>query len=109
MKIQGIPFCTTDWDNVPSTEHLGTSGKALWRTFEVGNVRARIVEYSAGYVADHWCDRGHVLYVLEGEITTELKNGKVFVLHPGMSYQVADGTDTHRSSSKDGAKLFIVD
>ena len=46
---------------------------------------------------------------LEGELHTELKDGRAFVLTPGMSYQVADDTEPHRSSTPVGAKLFIVD
>ncbi len=109
MKLQDIAFSATNWTEIKPTEHSGTSGKAYWRTLETGNVRVRMVEYTAGYIADHWCERGHVLLVLEGELVTELKDGRQFVLQPGMSYQVADGAEAHRSSSKHGAKLFVVD
>jgi uncharacterized cupin superfamily protein len=109
MKLESIPFSTLDWESVTPTEHLGETGKALWRTFEMGNVRVRMVDYSPGYKADHWCSRGHILLVLEGELVTELQDGRQFVLKPGMSYQVANDTDPHRSSTQNGAKLFIVD
>lgn len=110
MKIPELPFTTTNWIKEPVTEHPGEFGKALWRTLNVGDLRIRMVEYTAGYVADHWCDRGHVLYVIEGEILTELKDGRTFKLTSGMSYQVSDfGDAAHRSSTKTGAKLFIVD
>lgn len=109
MQIQNVPFMTTDWSKVSPTEHSGEQGKALWRTLEVGNVRVRMVEYTPGYVADHWCSRGHVLLVLEGELETELKDGRKFKMAPGMSYQVATDAEAHRSSTKTGAKLFIVD
>ena len=85
-------------------------GGALWRTFQIGELRVRLVEYSPGYLADHWCDRGHVLYVLEGELHSELRDGRRFVLTPGMSYQVSDyGDAAHRSSTPTGARLFVVD
>jgi hypothetical protein len=110
MKIPTLPFTVTDWANVPATEHPGESGKAIWRTFNVGDLRVRCVEYTPGYIADHWCDRGHVLYVLEGELDTELRDGRTFKLTLGMSYQVSDhGDASHRSSTSTGAKLFIVD
>ncbi len=109
MKIDGVPFHTTDWSSVPTTEHPGETGVATWRTIEVGNIRVRRVDYSAGYVADHWCERGHVLFVLEGELTTELRDGRRFVLGPGQSYQVADNDGAHRSLTTGGARLFIVD
>ena len=109
MRIESVPFMTTDWETVPAIEHPGEAGMALWRTIERGNLRVRIVEYSAGYVADHWCNRGHVLLVLEGELVTELKDGTRVTLTPGMSYQVAEDAAPHRSRTSIGAKLFIVD
>jgi quercetin dioxygenase-like cupin family protein len=109
MKIQDVPFCTLDWSQVVPTEHPGETGMAYWRTLEVGNIRVRMVEYSPGYFANHWCSRGHVLLVLEGELITELKGGETFKLTSGMSYQVADEAEPHRSHTDTGAKLFIVD
>ena len=109
MKIEHVPFHTTDWSKVSPTEHRGEVGVASWRTIEIGNLRVRTVDYSPGYVADHWCERGHVLLVLEGELITELRDGRRFVLGPGQSYQVADGDGAHRSISPQGARLFIVD
>ncbi len=109
MKIADVPFGVTDWASVPATEHPGETGVALWRTRDIGNIRVRMVEYSPGYLADHWCERGHVLLVLEGELTTELKDGSVHVMKPGQSYQVADGVAPHRSRTAGGARLFIVD
>ncbi len=109
MVIQDVPFCTVDWNTIEPTIHPGITGEAYWRTFEMGNIRVRMVEYTPGYLADHWCKRGHVLLVLEGELVTELEDGRIFTLTPGMSYQVADNADPHRSHTEKGAKLFIVD
>lgn len=109
MKIENVPFCTIDWDTVEMTKHSGITGEAYWRTIEIGNIRVRSVEYTPSYLADHWCSKGHVLLVLEGELVTELDDGRKFVLTPGMSYQVADGVNPHRSYTEKGAKLFIVD
>ncbi len=110
MKIPALAFTVTDWASVEPTTHPGETGHALWRTFTVGDLRVRLVEYSPGYLADHWCDRGHVLYVLKGELETELRDGRRFTLKSGMSYQVSDfGDASHRSSTQTGATLFIVD
>ena len=109
MKIEGVDFGVVDWDRVDRVEHPGEKGRAYWRTLQVGDIRVRKVEYTPGYLADHWCERGHVLLVLEGELITELKDGRRFVLRPGMSYHVADGREPHRSSTETGVKLFIVD
>ena len=109
MKIVDVPFRTTDWSRIAPTTHPGETGTATWRTVEVGNLRVRMVEYSPGYRADHWCERGHVLLVLEGELVTELRDGRRFVLGAGTSYEVADADGAHRSSTEGGARLFIVD
>lgn len=109
MRMQDIAFGTTDWNQIERTEHKGDVGTALWRTRIFGDIRVRMVEYSTGYVADHWCNKGHILFCLDGELHTELEDGRQFVLTPGMSYQVADGAEAHRSRAPAGAKLFIVD
>ena len=109
MNMTEIPFGTTDWSAVAPVEHPGDKGRALWRTQTFGGIRVRVVEYSAGYLADHWCLKGHIVLCLEGELHTELEDGRTFVLKPGMSYQVADNAEAHRSSTPVGAKLFVVD
>jgi quercetin dioxygenase-like cupin family protein len=109
MNMQAIPFGTTDWASIPATTHPGDTGTAFWRTENFGEIRVRMVEYTPGYLADHWCKKGHILLCLEGEMDTELEDGRVFKLTPGISYQVADNAEAHRSSTNIGAKLFIVD
>jgi hypothetical protein len=109
MEMSGIPFVTTDWSEIERTEHKGESGLAYWRTQHFGSVRVRMVEYTPGYRADHWCVKGHVLLCLEGELHTELQDGRTFELRPGMTYQVADHAEPHRSFTDVGARLFIVD
>ena len=109
MLLTNIPFGTTDWSAVEATEHRGEAGTALWRTRQFGAIRVRMVEYSPGYRADHWCEKGHILLCLTGELETELRDGRRFRLGPGMSYQVADHAEPHRSCSATGATLFIVD
>jgi quercetin dioxygenase-like cupin family protein len=109
MQIQDVPFTAIDWDAIAPSRRPGATGTATWRTVEKGNLRVRMVEYSPGYAADHWCRRGHVLLVLDGELQTELDDGTRITLTAGMSYQVADEAGAHRSSTVSGARLFIVD
>lgn len=109
MHISDIPFGTTNWAEVDQEEHAGDSGTALWRTRQFGSIRVRMVEYSPGYRANHWCSKGHILLCLDGELHTELEDGRIFVLTPGTSYQVADNDMAHRSYTHTGARLFIVD
>jgi hypothetical protein len=109
MKIDNLPFGTTDWSQVEITRHAGTQGEARWRTRRFGEVRVRMLEYSPGYEADHWCSKGHFLLCLEGELDTRLADGRSFTLRPGMSYQVADDAEPHRSSTRTGARLYVID
>lgn len=109
MKMTDIPFGITDWSSIEPTEHQGETGIAYWRTLQFGTLRVRMVEYSPGYLADHWCVKGHILLCLKGELQTELKDGRTLILKPGMSYQVADNAEPHRSRTEIGATLFIVD
>ncbi len=109
MKMDNIPFGVTDWSAVERTEHPGETGLAHWRTRQFGDLRVRLVDYTPGYLADHWCAKGHILFCVSGELETELEDGRRFVLTPGRSYQVADGAEPHRSRTAVGATLFIVD
>ncbi len=109
MHIPPFPFAITDWNQVETTEHKGERGAATWRTRQFGDIRVRTVEYTPGYLADHWCVKGHVVLCIDGELTTELKDGRIITLTRGMSYCVADNAEPHRSSTYTGATLFIVD
>ena len=109
MKISDIPFGVTDWSTIAAVDYPGVTGQATWRTREFGDLRVRMVEYAPGYLADHWCSKGHIVLVLEGEFESELADGRKFRLTPGMSYQVADNAEPHRSRTEAGATLFIVD
>jgi quercetin dioxygenase-like cupin family protein len=109
MKIEGAPCVAIDWREVEVAVHPGAQGSATSRTREAGDVRVRLVEYSPGYLADHWCSKGHVVFVLEGRLVTELEDGRTTVLCPGQSCVLADGGIAHRARTEDGAKLFIVD
>ena len=109
MKMLEFPFSIVDWEEVEKTEHKGITGIAYWRTKNFGDIRVRMVDYTPGYFADHWCPKGHIILCLEGELHTELEDGTKSILKAGMSYQVADNVAPHRSHTEIGAKLFIVD
>jgi len=109
MHMPTFPFEAIDWSEVERSEHRGETGMAYWRTRHFGSIRVRMVEYTPGYLSDHWCAKGHVLLCLQGELHTELEDGRVFTLKPGMSYQVGDNAEPHRSRTDVGAVLFIVD
>jgi len=111
MQMSGIPFGTTDWSSVEPETHRGDTGVATWRTCQFGDIRVRLLDYSPGYLADHWCQKGHIIFCVDGELHTDLADGRSFVLTPGMSYQVADGAEAHRSrtTAERGARLFVVD
>ena len=109
MHITHHPFETTDWSAIAREEHPGVTGTAYWQTVLLAEIRIRMVEYSSGYLADHWCNKGHIIFCIDGEMETELKDGRKFTLKKGMTYQVGDNSDDHRTSSVNGCKLFIVD
>jgi len=110
MLINGVPFTVTDWSGVEPLEVSGETGASFMRIFERGNIRVRIIDYSPGYRADHWCSRGHVLLVLEGELCIELQNGRIFTLSAGMSFQASnDEVNPHLAFAEKGAKVFVVD
>jgi len=107
--MSNIPFHTIDWSTVPKTEHIGETGTSFWQTLQFEGLRVRMVEYSAGYLADHWCQKGHIVHCLEGEFASEMENGDLFTLTKGMTYIVSDNLSSHRSVSENGVKLLIID
>jgi len=108
-NMSNIPFQTIDWSTIPKTEHVGETGTSYWQTIEYSGLRIRIVEYTAGYFANHWCQKGHIVQCLEGEFESELQTGEIFQLSKGMTYVVSDDLSSHRSISKNGVKLLIID
>jgi len=109
MEIMHFPFQIINWKQIDAKEYAGITGKAFWKIFNMGKIRVRMVEYSAGYKADHWCNKGHIIYCIKGQMTTKLQDGREFILQEGMTYHVGDESDAHCSSSKNGCVLFIVD
>lgn len=107
--MSNISFQTINWNDINKTEHPGQTGIAFWQTLQFSGLRLRIVEYSKGYLADHWCKKGHIVHCLEGEFISELASGQQFSLKTGMTYIVSDELSSHRSFSNDGVKLLIVD
>lgn len=109
MIIPDFPFQTIEWNNVPAEEHKGETGTATWQILHVGNIRIRKLIYSANYKADHWCNKGHIIHCLEGEMDTELDDGRIMKLLKGASYIVGDNCEKHRTSTRNGCVLFVVD
>lgn len=109
MNKKNIPFQAIDWTNIPKTEHKGDTGIAYWQTLQFEGLRLRIVEYSKGYIADHWCSKGHIVHCLEGDFVSELCDGEKFILTKGMTYIVTDEISSHRSTTENGVKILIID
>ena len=111
MNTPSIPFQVTDWAEIPATEYPGESGTAFWRTLKFGSLRVRLVDYSPDFLSDHWCKRGHIMFVVSGVLEIELADGQVFRLTPGMSFEVSDQESVHRTRTGAGVgvSLFIVD
>jgi hypothetical protein len=109
LQLQSFPFQPLDWSSIPKEEHKGITGIAYWQVFAMNDIRVRMVEYSPNYLADHWCSKGHIILCIDGEMETELQDGRKFMLTKGMTYHVGDNNEAHRSSTVVGCKLFIVD
>ncbi len=107
--MSNIPFQTIDWTIIEKVEYKGITGIATWQTMQYEGLRVRIVEYSENYLADHWCQKGHIVHCLEGGLESEMENGQIFTLTKGMTYVVSDDLSSHRSLSKHGVKLLIID
>jgi hypothetical protein len=104
-----IKFQTVNWNLIETITYKGEVGNAFWKTIHFDGLRIRIVEYSEGYLADHWCRKGHIVHCLAGEFVTELESGNKFSLTKGMTYVVSDDLSSHRSFSEGGVKLLIID
>jgi hypothetical protein len=109
MNTKNIPFQTIDWSSIPKTEHTGETGIAYWQTMQFDGLRIRLVEYTKGYMADHWCTKGHIVHCLEGDFVSELNDGKKITLTQGMTYVVTDDLSSHRSTTTKGVRLLIID
>ena len=109
MSSKSIPFQTIDWANIPKTEYKGEKGMAYWQTIQFEGLRIRMVEYTKGYIADHWCKKGHIVHCLEGEVINEQESGEKHLLKQGMTYIVSDDMSSHRSVAKEKVKLLIID
>ena len=107
--MSNYPFQTINWDTIPETEHPGETGTSFWKTVQLDGLRLRIVTYSQGYLADHWCQKGHIVHCLEGTVASELEGGERHILTPGMTYVVSDNLSSHRSYAQNDVKLLIVD
>ena len=109
MNIPSFSFQSHNWSSIPKEEHKGETGIAYWQIQMVNDIRVRMVEYSAGYKADHWCNKGHIIFCIDVEMDTELEDGRIMKLTKDMTYFVGDNCEAHRTSSINGCKLFIVD
>lgn len=109
MKLADFQTGMTDWAGVPVTEHPGAQGVARVRAVTLGEVQLRRIVYSAGYLADHWCSKGHIVVVLEGELTMEHRDGAAVRLGSESVYYTADEAGAHRARSQEGATVLVLD
>ena len=107
--MSNYEFQAINWETISSSEHKGETGTAFWKTLQLPGLRIRMVEYSPGYLADYWCKKGHIVHCLEGGFESELEDGRSFTLTKNMSYIVSDNLSSHRSYSRNGVKLLIID
>ena len=101
MELKDIPFQTIQWESIPREELKGETGMAYRQTIQFPGLRIRIVEYSKNYKADQWCQKGHVVHCLEGELTSEMQiNGNVFRLSKGIDRKSTRLNSSHHAISR---------
>lgn len=110
MKLENLPIGAIDWSRVPAVVQPGETGTAAARTCDLGDIRLRLVAYSPGYKADHWCAKGHIIYVISGHLVIEHEDETRAVLSPGKSWHAPDNAGPpHRVLCEAGATVFIID
>ena len=110
MNLNNFPVGITDWSQISESVHPGASGTAAVHSHQLGDIQLRFVVYSPNYVADHWCHKGHIVFVIAGQLVIEHQHSLTYKLMPGMSYHVADDDEPpHRVISDNGATIFIID
>ena len=109
MKIENVPFTTISWENQRAITVPGETGFAIVKAVQAGEICLRLVEFTPGYRADHWCSKGHVVFVLSGSLSTVLRDGRAFEAVAGSSFHVGDEEDHHLVETSNGATVFIVD
>lgn len=109
MNIENFLPLSFDWKNIPGEKINGENGFAMIKTQTLGSIKIRYVEYSTNYIADHWCDKGHIVYIIQGELMIEHKDNSIHSLISGMSYLIGDNTLSHKVKSTTGAKILIID
>jgi hypothetical protein len=110
MKLDNLPLGAIDWTEIAPALMKGETGTVTQRVREFGPNRLRLVEYGAGYLADHWCHKGHVIHVLKGDLDIEYEDGTKTALSAGLTWHVGDDTGApHRVRCARGSIVFIVD
>ena len=54
MKLDHIPFVTTDWQHVAREPKPAQAGQAFWRTQQFVEVRVCMVENTSWDECEHW-------------------------------------------------------
>jgi len=109
MNLGDLPLGLTDWSQIPESVHPGAPGTATVRSRQLGDIQLRLLVYSPNYVADHRCQKGHIVYVIQGQVVTEHRETTNYTLESGTTYHVPDNGPPHRAVSHGGATVFIVD
>ena len=109
MTIDSFLPLSFDWDSIPTQKIDGETGFCTIKTKTLGEIKIRHIEYSANYSADHWCDKGHIVFIIDGELKIEHKDNSIHTLQGGMTYLIGDNTLAHQAKSKLGAKALIID
>ncbi len=70
----GIPFESLPWE-------VSADG-VRFKAYERDGRKLRLVEFAREFIEPDWCTKGHIGYILEGQMELDF-DGKVLVFGPG--------------------------
>ncbi len=109
MDILNIENVAINWEEIQSEKIEGESGFVISKTKEIGAMRIRHQTFSENFKADSWCEKGHILLVLNGVLIIEFKDGSSVDVTKGNSYVLGDNVQAHKAITLSETEVFIVD
>ena len=83
---------------------------ARFKAFQQGNRKLRLVEFHRGFAEPDWCTKGHIGYVLDGEMDIDF-NGTLVRFSAGDGVYIPPGVENKHMARvlTDVVKLILVE
>ena len=83
---------------------------ARFKAFQADGKQLRLVEFTGDFVEKDWCEKGHIGFVLSGELEVQFKN-QVLRYPEGSAILIKQGTEHgHKARSVTSVvRLFLVE